>query len=38
MRLGFGVGMFRFWAWDEFLGRIVTDSHITMGGLILLCL
>ena len=24
---GFGVGVLGFWAWDEFLGRIVTDSN-----------
>ena len=25
---GFGVGVLGFWAWDEFWGRIVTDSKI----------
>ena len=25
---GFGVGVLRFWAWDEFWGRIVTDSFL----------
>ena len=24
---GFGVGILGFWAWDEFWGRIVTDSQ-----------
>ena len=26
---GFGVGVLRFWAWNEFWGRIVTDFVIT---------
>ena len=25
----FGVGVLGFWAWDEFWGRIVTDSSLT---------
>ena len=27
---GFGVGVLGFWAWDEFWGRIVTDSNFSL--------
>ena len=28
--VGFGVGVFRVWVWDEFWGRIVTDSVFSL--------